>query len=134
MRVISALCLIFAQSAFAINIPTASYNTSQDRIRTPDGFQCETSIGSSTTIQMGVSATAGVDDSNYWDSYSHGSNRDESEVGAFFQVVIPVGAPERIDCSRLYDLELRAREMEIRQLEKQIELMSVDKSQIFVEK
>ena len=40
--------------------------------------------------------------------------KDEGEAIAYARVVIPLGErPERIDCKRLYDLEIQRLEMEI---------------------
>ena len=43
------------------------------------------------------------------------------DVGVYAKITIPIGKPkERLDCSKLYKLELRARELEIRKLEAEV--------------
>ena len=43
------------------------------------------------------------------------------DVGVYAKITIPSGKPKkRLDCSKLYALELRARELEIRKLEAEV--------------
>lgn len=88
-------------------MPTVKTPSGYDRVKTSDGLTCESSVASDTYIQTGI----------------YSVNSEDSAV--FAQVVIPLtGARKRLDCSKLYDLELRARAQEIELLKKQLELMS----------
>jgi hypothetical protein len=43
------------------------------------------------------------------------------DVGVYAKITIPLGAPKtRLDCNKLYQLELKARELEIRKLEQEV--------------
>ena len=42
-------------------------------------------------------------------------------MGVYAKITVPLGAPKkRLDCNKLYQLELRARELEIRKLEAEV--------------
>ena len=38
---------------------------------------------------------------------------EEGNAGVYGRITIPIGAPKRIDCSRLYDLEIQKLQAEI---------------------
>lgn len=84
-------------------LPGVSLPQGQDEVRSADGTSCRSSIsGSGAYLDVGVvggrSATEGM--------------------STYGRVVIPLGRrPARLDCSRLYALEIKRLEMEIRLLE-----------------
>ena len=85
----------------------------EDAITTSEGVRCSQSINSSGGyLDVGV---AGGDLSS---SYStSGTSGPQSAVG-YARVIIPLGqAPKRLDCSRLYDLEIQRLKAEIEQLQ-----------------
>lgn len=122
------LLALVSSTANAISIPTPSLSSPTARVRTPDGFECSNPIGSSTVVQIGLLGTSNEDDYDYYNSYNHGSNRNNDEFGAYVSLVVPIGAPEPIDCSKLYFNALREQELKIKQLEAQLLLQSVDDS------
>lgn len=83
-------------------LPGVSLPQGQDEVRAADGTTCRSSIsGSGAYLDVGVvggrSATEGM--------------------ATYGRVVVPLGRrPSRIDCSRLYALEIQRLEMEIRML------------------
>lgn len=85
----------------------------EDAITTSEGVRCSQSINSSGGyLDFGI---AGGDLSNYTSGSASG---DQSAIG-YARVIIPIGSsPKRLDCARLYDLE-------IARLKAQIELMKV---------
>lgn len=84
----------------------------EDAITTSEGVRCSQSINSSGGyLDFGV---AGGNLSNYATS----SEEDQSTIG-YARIIVPLGAsPKRLDCSRLYDLE-------IARLRAEIELLKV---------
>jgi hypothetical protein len=87
----------------------------EDSITTSEGVRCSQSINSNGGyLDLGI---AGGDLSSYYDTLG-GSSAPQSAVG-YARVIIPLGsAPRRLDCSRLYELE-------IQKLRSEIELLKV---------
>jgi hypothetical protein len=84
----------------------------EDAITTSEGVRCSQSINSSGGyLDFGV---AGGDLSNYTSVTSTpGSN---SAIG-YARIIVPLGvSPKRLDCSRLYDLEIERLKAEIAML------------------
>jgi len=73
----------------------------EDAITTSEGVRCSQSINSSGGyLDFGV---AGGDLSNY---ATPGSDTGQSAIG-YARIIVPIGAsPRRLDCARLYDLEI----------------------------
>lgn len=134
MRKITTVLVLALVSCptLAMQIPSIQQSTSSDRVSV-NGFSCEQAIASTVTGQVGMYGGHGSDDySNYYAHDSNYSDRDNDEVGVYAQIQFSLGkTPERIDCKRMYDLELRARQMEVDQLKEQIQLL---KSNTFSEK
>jgi hypothetical protein len=84
----------------------------EDAITTSEGVRCSQSINSSGGyLDFGV---AGGDLSNYTSVTSApGAN---SAIG-YARIIVPLGAaPKRLDCARLYDLEIERLKAEIEML------------------
>jgi hypothetical protein len=84
----------------------------EDSITTSEGVRCSQSINSSGGyLDFGVAG--GNLDSYTTPSTTPGS---QSAIG-YARIIIPLGqAPKRIDCSRLYDLEISRLKAEIQML------------------
>jgi hypothetical protein len=83
----------------------------EDAITTSEGVRCSQSINSSGGyLDFGV---AGGDLSTYT---TPGVSAGQSAIG-YARVIIPIGpAPKRLDCARLYDLEIARLRAEIEML------------------
>ena len=81
----------------------------EDAITTSEGVRCSQSINSNGGyLDLGV---AGGDLNTYY-APSEG-HQPQSAVG-YARVIIPIGrTPKRLDCSRLYDLEIQRLKAEI---------------------
>ena len=103
--------------AINLSMPQASTNNMQDRIRAGD-LECANAIGSATNLELGVMGVINNGDWYYNDQYLNPF----ADIGVFARIVIPLGAKpkERIDCNRLFELELQARQMEILKLQEEI--------------
>tara|TARA_B110000977_G_scaffold184313_1_gene247844 strand:- start:2552 stop:2851 length:300 start_codon:yes stop_codon:yes gene_type:complete len=88
-------------------------NYQSDKFRAGD-LDCSNAIGSATQMEFGV--TGLIDNGNASERKSVG------DVGVYARVVIPLGkvAKTRIDCNRLYELELRKKQLEVMKLEQEI--------------
>lgn len=89
----------FNQNGF--NLPTQPSVHGQDVVRGTSGISCHSAIGSG-----GPSLDMGVIGSN--DIY------DRNSVAVYGRVSVPLGKrPKRVDCTRLYELEVQRLEMEL---------------------
>jgi len=81
----------------ALQIPNARGGFNSDEVSTSSGVRCRQSVDSPMSLDMGVVA-------------------DGQDAGVYGRLTIPIGAPKRIDCNRLYDLEIQRLEAEIESL------------------
>lgn len=81
-------------------IPSPELPYGNDSIRTPDGFQCSSSISPSAYLDSGV--------------YQEDSGRyDDPDRGIYVRFMIPLySGTERLDCSKLYEQALKERQRE----------------------
>ncbi|MEM6650307.1 MAG: hypothetical protein AAF603_08660 [Pseudomonadota bacterium] len=84
-----------------INLPSAPLVTGQDIVRSADGITCQAAVASA-----GPYLDAGLIGTN--DIYERDS------VALYGRVVVPLGKRgRRVDCTRLYDLEIKRLHMEV---------------------
>lgn len=100
-------------SSLNLSLPNLPMNYQSDKFRAGD-LDCSNAIGSATQMEFGVT---GLIDNGY--ETMDGSAGD---VGVYARIVIPLGkvAKSRIDCNRLYELELRKKQLEVMKLEQEI--------------
>ena len=124
---------VYAQSSSVnLAIPSSPQSYQSDRVRSGQ-LECSQAIGSSTNVEFGVVGILNQNDpfGNKFNqmnqtnvgAYPEGYDTDGfvKDVGVYAKITIPIGAPkERLDCSLLYKLELRARELEVRKLEQEL--------------
>tara|TARA_A100001201_G_scaffold130351_1_gene116146 strand:+ start:322 stop:747 length:426 start_codon:yes stop_codon:yes gene_type:complete len=111
-------------SSLNLNLPNSPRTFQQDRIRSGD-LDCSNAIGSSTNVEFGV---VGVLNQNnpYEQALKYGANvrRNEDfvkDVGVYARINIPIGAPkERINCNRLFKIEIEKRELELQRLRQEV--------------
>ena len=111
-------------SSLNLNLPSSPRTFQQDRIRAGD-LDCSNAIGSATNLEFGV---VGVLNQNntYEQVLRYGtdirSNDDfVKDVGVYARINIPIGAPkERINCNRLYKIEIEKRELELQRLRQEV--------------
>lgn len=126
MRYILAVLLLTGSMASAqssslnLALPSAPQNYQSDKFRAGE-LDCSNAIGSATTLEVGVT---GIIDKNYYDEMNDYINQGSNvgDVGVYARIVIPLGkrAGPRIDCNRLYELELRKQELEVMRLEREL--------------
>lgn len=65
----------------------------------------------------------GIIDKEYYDPSRDYTINQQTDVGVFARITIPLGkrTKSRIDCNRLYELELRKKQLEVMKLEKELQ-------------
>ena len=135
MRILFIVLMLLSMNVMAqsssvnLALPSSPQSYASDRIRSGQ-LECSQAIGSATTVEFGVVGLLNQNDpySNFNSTtqvgvYPDGYNPDGfiRDVGVYGRITIPIGKPKkRLDCSRLYALELRARELEIKKLEAEV--------------
>ena len=97
-----------------LSIPGMPQSYQSDRFRAGD-LDCSNAIGSATQLEFGVT---GIVEKN--DMFS---NDEIGDVGVYARIIIPLGdrVRSRVDCSKLYELELRKKELEVQKLEQELQ-------------
>ncbi|WP_415668885.1 hypothetical protein [Vibrio rarus] len=117
--------ILLCSSALANPIPSLSNPSGTDRIRTESGASCEQAVSTGKTFQVGTYGAQGNEDSdNYYDNYYH---QNQDEAGIYAAVTIQFGGEDRVDCTRLYEYELRqrSREEELAEAEHELKLLQI---------
>ena len=124
MRYIILVICMMAGSAYAdslnLQLPSAPGNYQADKFKSGQ-MDCSNAIGSATTLEFGVT---GLIDGGRYDAMNDWINDKEvGSIGVYSRIVIPLGAKpkKRIDCNRLYELELQKKSLELEQLRKEIQ-------------
>ncbi len=111
-----------AAPAFAgttgVFLPTAPTGSGgEDSIETSTGTRCRQSMNSNGAyVDMGLTGTTASPQDDKLYGYSDSRDR---EATAYLRVTIPLGhRPDRIDCSRIYELELA-------RLQREVELLRI---------
>ena len=124
MRYIILVICMMAGSAYAdsinLQLPSAPGSYQSDKFKSGQ-MDCSNAIGSATTLEFGVT---GLIDGGRYDAFNEWVNDKEvGSIGVYSRIVIPLGAKpkKRIDCNRLYELELQKKALELEQLRKEIQ-------------
>lgn len=120
MRILVIMFLLLATRVSADNaslnltIPGAPQNFQTDRFRSGE-LDCQNAIGSATQLELGV--TGIVDQGSLFNSSQDG------EIGVYGRIIIPLGKvpKSRVDCNRLYEIELRRKILEVQKLEQELQ-------------
>ena len=100
-------------SSLSLALPTPNINTQSDRIRS-GSIECSNFISGSTLLEYGLTGLiSGLD-----------TNSRGKDIGIYARIVIPLNAPKkRIECAKLFEVELVQRKMEIRMLQEELNAM-----------
>mgnify|MGYP001393958299 FL=1 len=124
MRYIILVICMMAGSAYAdsinLQLPSAPGSYQSDKFKSGQ-MDCSNAIGSATTLEFGV--TGLIDGGRYNAMNEWINEKDVGSIGVYSRIVIPLGAKpkKRIDCNRLYELELQKKSLELEQLRKEIQ-------------
>jgi hypothetical protein len=108
----------FAETASSLNlaIPNTQQSYQSDSFDTGE-MRCSNAIGSATQLEYGV--TGIINGGSSFDS----SQPTLKDVGVYARIIVPLGkvAKNRIDCNRLYELELQKKQLELQKLQQELE-------------
>lgn len=92
------------QNISGFNLPGVSLSQGHDEVRAADGTTCRSAVGGSGAyMDVGVIGNPEQD--------ANGN----SSMSAYGRIVVPLGRmPKRVDCSKLYDLEVARLEIELK--------------------
>jgi len=128
-RIVIALVIIIAlayagmawgqSNSLNLQLPTAPQNYQSDSFRTGD-LDCSNAIGSATNLEFGV--TGLIENGWYNNLGGYVNSQRVGDVGIYARIIIPLGAisHNRIDCNRLYEIELRKQNLELLRLEAEV--------------
>ena len=99
-------------NSLSLSIPNSSTNYQADKFRAGE-LDCSNAIGSATNIEFGVTGII---------QGGTGSRQQVGDIGVYSKITIPLGkrAKNRIDCNRLYELELQKKQLEVMKLQQEI--------------
>ncbi|WP_192252214.1 hypothetical protein [Mesorhizobium silamurunense] len=94
------------QNQTGFSLPGVVLPQGQDEVHASDGTTCRSAVsGSGAYLDVGVIRG------------NNTSSQSNSDIATYGRVVIPIGrTPKRLDCSRLYELEVERLQMELRLL------------------
>lgn len=108
-----------AANAQSLNLalPQAPGSYQSDKFRAGE-LDCSNAIGSATTMEYGVTGII----SETQDRFGQPSGNRAGDIGVYARIVVPLGkrVKSRIDCNRLYELELRKKQLEVMKLEQEL--------------
>ena len=108
----------FAETSSSVNlaIPNAQQSYQSDSFDAGE-LRCSNAIGSATQLEYGV--TGIINGGSSYDA-SQPALRD---VGVYARITVPLGkvAKNRIDCNRLFELELQKKQLELQKLQQELE-------------
>lgn len=121
MRLLTIICLMIGTAAAAdssslnLALPSAPMNYQSDKFRAGE-LDCSNAIGSATQLEMGVTGLIAKDPNGF------DTGAQVGDIGLYSRIVIPLGkrAKSRIDCNKLYELELRKKQLEVMKLEQEL--------------
>lgn len=121
MRILTLILILAGSAALAdssslnLALPSAPGTYQSDKFRAGE-LDCSNAIGSATQFETGVTGLISKND-NF--------GAEVGDIGVYARIVIPLGkrVKSRIDCNRLYELELRKKELEVMKLEQELKAL-----------
>lgn len=128
IKILSALMIMFAttvsanSSSLNLALPSAPGNYQSDKFRAGD-LDCSNAIGSATNLELGV--TGIISKGQYDELNRYFNDTQVGDIGVYARITIPLGkrVHNRVDCSKLYDLELRKKQLEVMKLEQELKAL-----------
>jgi hypothetical protein len=121
-KVLALILVLTAGNSYAdstsnslnLSMPSSGTGYQADKFRAGE-LDCSNAIGSATTLEFGLTSIIQGGDN------ITGRSR-TGDIGVFSRITIPLGkrVKNRIDCSRLYELELQKKNLELMKLQQEI--------------
>lgn len=108
-------------SSINLAMPGTGGSYASDKFRAGE-LDCSNAIGSATNLEFGVTGIINKGDYDTMNQYFNGKTGD---VGVYARITIPLGKrnKSRINCNRLYELELRKKQLELQKLEAELKVL-----------
>ena len=112
------VCIVFADStsnSLSLSLPNSGGNYQSDSFRAGE-LDCSMALGSATNLEFGL--TSIIQGGTATNSGKTG------DIGIYSKITIPLGRRNkgsRIDCNRLYELELKLKQLELTRLQQEIQ-------------
>jgi len=99
-------------NSLSLALPNSTTSFQADKFRAGE-LDCSNAIGSATNVEFGVT---GIIQGGTL------SRQQVGDIGVYSKITIPLGkrAKNRIDCNRLYELELQKKQLEVMKLQQEI--------------
>ena len=106
-------------SSLNLALPSTPGNYQSDKFRAGE-LDCSNAIGSATNLEFGVTGIISNGDYTAMNEYINVPKT--GDVGVYARITIPLGkvARSRIDCNRLYELELQKKQLEVYKLQQEV--------------
>ena len=106
-------------SSLNLALPSTPGNYQSDKFRAGE-LDCSNAIGSATNLEFGVTGIISNGDYTAMNEYINGPKT--GDVGVYARITIPLGkvARSRIDCNRLYELELQKKQLEVYKFQQEV--------------
>ena len=102
-------------NSLSLSLPNSSMGYQSDKFRAGE-LDCSNAIGSATQLEFGVTGLiqGGTVSTN---------GKKVGDIGVYSRIIIPLGkrVKSRINCNRLYELELQKKELEVMKLKQEID-------------
>jgi len=101
-------------NSLSLSLPNSSMGYQSDKFRAGE-LDCSNAIGSATQLEFGVTGLI-----QGGTSFTDGKK--VGDIGVYSRIIIPLGkrVKSRINCNRLYELELQKKELEVMKLKQEI--------------
>ena len=90
-------------------------STNYDEFVSSQGAKCRQAMGSNLNAEIGVGS--GAEESLSQNLDGNRLPNSNQNVGVFARITYAIGAPKRLDCSRIYELELLFLREQLKQLQ-----------------
>ena len=113
-----AFYIIIANDVFGETLQLQSSgqgSNNYDEFISSQGAKCRQALGSNLNAEIGVGS--GQERNLFEDSNGIINPNSSQNVGLFARLTYAIGAPKRLDCSRIYELELLFLREQLRQLQ-----------------
>jgi len=102
-------------NSLSLSLPNSSMGYQSDKFRAGE-LDCSNAIGSATQLEFGVTGLI-----QGGTSFTDGKK--VGDIGVYSRIIIPLGkrVKSRINCNRLYELELQKKELEVMKLKQEID-------------
>ena len=122
--------MLIASASFAdstslnLAMPGTGGNYASDKFRAGE-LDCSNAIGSATNLEFGVTGIIQSDRDTFGQMNDYFNQNSKGDVGVYARITIPLGKrnKSRINCNRLYELELRKKQLELQKLEAELKVL-----------